>query len=106
MRSGGCRALACVCLFGVAALRAQERGAFPREPGLESRKDIIFCEDFEADGWKRRWAAPDEKSTVTEERDCVFRGRRSLRVRAKAGEHGTDGWHRIVFGGPPAAARR
>lgn len=68
-----------------------------RERGLETRKDLVFCEDFETDGWKKRWAAPDEKSGVSEDRATVFQGRRSLQVRAKAKEHGTDGWHRIVF---------
>jgi len=69
----------------------------PRERGLEGRADLVFAEDFERDDWKRRWAAPDEKSEVTEEKAFVFQGRRSLQVRARAGAHGTDGWHRQVF---------
>lgn len=83
--------------LAAALLGAQAAASFPRERGLEARPDLVFAEDFEQDGWKRRWAAPDEKSEVVEDRSFVFQGRRSLQVRARAGAHGTDGWHRIVF---------
>jgi len=85
-------------LLGLCSLAALlSHGQDLRERGLESRADLVFCEDFERDNWKKRWAAPDEKSAVTEDRASVFQGRRSLQVRARAKEHGTDGWHRIVF---------
>jgi hypothetical protein len=86
-----------LCSFAVAPAAAAGSAAPPRERGLEARKDIVFCEDFERDDWKRQWTAPDEKSSVTEDPATVFQGRRALQVRAKAKEHGTDGWHRIVF---------
>jgi ferric-dicitrate binding protein FerR (iron transport regulator) len=69
------------------------------EAALARRPDLLFFEDFEEDRWKRHWSSPSETSRVTEDRGVTLMGRRALEVRCKAGEPGTDGWHRLTMPG-------
>ncbi|HXX94633.1 MAG TPA: FecR domain-containing protein, partial [Planctomycetota bacterium] len=72
-------------------------GRLQYEAALLKRPDLLFFEDFEQDAWKRHWSSPSETSRVTEDPALSLVGRRALEVHLKAGEKGSDGWHRLTL---------
>jgi hypothetical protein len=70
-----------------AVICAQHLGAPALEPGLGSRSDIVFFEDFESSDWYTHWnrsSVPQNCSLVT---NPAYDSARALRVFVAQGEH-------------------